>query len=322
MQVRSAQEKDIPSIVELLKLSLGESLMPKSESFWRWKHIDNPFGKSPVLLAFENDKLVGVRAMMLWDWVYQGKIYKAARAVDTATHPDFHGKGIFKNLTMSILEECRSIGVEFIFNTPNQSSKPGYIKMGWMEAGRLPVSFKVFQPFRIGASMLGLVSRRNQLSAEWITPGSDNRIDELVTKYLSLDTNQICTSLSSQYLKWRYVDVPVAKYLNVSQGNDLLSALVIGRIKDSKFGREMRITECIHSGDVDARQLNSLIRDKAKSLSVDFITVSGVSKAPGFWLTLPVGPAVTILDLKEFQHFDKLIKFGNWAPTLGDLELF
>jgi N-acetylglutamate synthase-like GNAT family acetyltransferase len=51
MEIRPAHENDIPAIVELLKLSLGESLMPKSEAFWRWKHIDNPFGKSPVILG-------------------------------------------------------------------------------------------------------------------------------------------------------------------------------------------------------------------------------------------------------------------------------
>src|SRR5688572_3667570 len=139
MLIREATEADIPAIVELLKISLGESLMPKSEAFWKWKHIDNPFGKSPVLVAEENGQLIGVRAFMQWEWQYQNKIYKAVRAVDTATHPQHQGKGIFKKLTLELVEQCKAKGVDFIFNTPNKSSKPGYLSMGWMSNGKLKI---------------------------------------------------------------------------------------------------------------------------------------------------------------------------------------
>jgi len=99
MHVREATPDDIPAIVSLLKVSLGESLMPKSEAFWRWKHVDNPFGKSPVLLACKGDMLIGVRAFMRWEWKRESIIYKSVRAVDTATHPEYYGNGIFKKLT-------------------------------------------------------------------------------------------------------------------------------------------------------------------------------------------------------------------------------
>ena len=73
MTIREASGQDTAAIVSLLKLSLGEALMPKSESYWKWKHWDNPFGKSPVLLAFEKNELIGVRAFMRWDWTRNGK---------------------------------------------------------------------------------------------------------------------------------------------------------------------------------------------------------------------------------------------------------
>ena len=76
MTIRASTEADVPRIIELLKSSLGETLMPKSEAFWRWKHWENPFGKSPVLLAFENETLIGVRAFMKWEWRYDNKIIK------------------------------------------------------------------------------------------------------------------------------------------------------------------------------------------------------------------------------------------------------
>src|SRR5688572_23337100 len=106
MDIREATDSDIPEIIALLKISLGESLMPKSERYWRWKHIENPFGRSPVILCWDEGKLVGVRAFMRWEWISEGQLYRAVRAVDTATHPDYQGKGIFKKLTLSLVESC------------------------------------------------------------------------------------------------------------------------------------------------------------------------------------------------------------------------
>ena len=41
----------------------------------------------------DSGKLVGVRAFMPWMWTKGGKTYQAIRAVDTATHPDYQGRG-------------------------------------------------------------------------------------------------------------------------------------------------------------------------------------------------------------------------------------
>ncbi len=99
LQIRTAVEEDKPSIINLLRESLGESTIPKSESLWTWKHELNPFGKSFVMVAEENEMIIGVRAFMQWHFERRGKLYYAIRAVDTATHPAYQGKGIFKKLT-------------------------------------------------------------------------------------------------------------------------------------------------------------------------------------------------------------------------------
>ena len=89
MIIRNSTPEDIPAIVALLQLSLGESLIKKSSRSWNYKHVDNPFGISQVLLAFENDVLVGVRAFMKFQWRLGTEVWSAYRAVDTATHPDY-----------------------------------------------------------------------------------------------------------------------------------------------------------------------------------------------------------------------------------------
>jgi N-acetylglutamate synthase-like GNAT family acetyltransferase len=146
MDIRVATDQDIPAIVGLLKESLGESLLPKSEKYWVWKHVENPFGVSPVLLATEGSQLIGVRAFMRWRWENKERSVEAVRAVDTATHPDFQGRGIFNKLTVSMIDYCMKQQWDVIFNTPNKKSKPGYIKMGWQEAGKFPMNVKIVKP--------------------------------------------------------------------------------------------------------------------------------------------------------------------------------
>ena len=47
---------------------------------------------------------------------------------------------MFTKLTMHGLAAMQADGVDFVFNTPNSQSRPGYLKMGWREVGRLPAA--------------------------------------------------------------------------------------------------------------------------------------------------------------------------------------
>lgn len=68
MQIREATQNDIPAILDVLRASLGEISSKKTEKIWRYKHLENPFGKSLVLIAEEDGQVIGVRAFMHWQW--------------------------------------------------------------------------------------------------------------------------------------------------------------------------------------------------------------------------------------------------------------
>ena len=123
MIIRQVKQEDTNSIIVLLQASLGESLLKKSAEIWNFKHVINPFGESTVLLAEEYSQILGVRAFMTWRWQMGTQVWNAYRAVDTATHPNHQGKGIFKKLTLQALEVVKQKGDCFIFNTPNNQSR-------------------------------------------------------------------------------------------------------------------------------------------------------------------------------------------------------
>jgi GNAT superfamily N-acetyltransferase len=301
MTIRPAEESDIPSIVELLKLSLGESLMPKSETFWRWKHIDNPFGRSPVLLAFENNKLIGVRAFMRWEWRQGEKIIKAVRAVDTATHPNYQGQGIFSNLTRQLVDQCRDEGVDFIFNTPNKKSMPGYVKLGWSSLGRLPI--------RLNPVLNGRVVTKETVSnASSLTIGS----------FEFPSSDRLTTHYSTRYLQWRYADNPNADYHLLQNKHDNPDYLVFYRLKKFSLGIEFRVCDAILLSPQAGQEMNRHIKRTARQTRS--ILISGMDRYnSNSLLRLPAGPIVTVNNL---SNTIKPLNFQTWNPSLGDLEMF
>ncbi|WP_276373567.1 GNAT family N-acetyltransferase [Chryseolinea sp. H1M3-3] len=326
MQIRSANDSDIPSIVNLLKISLGEAQMPKSVRYWRWKHLDNPFGQSPVLVCYEGSNLIGVRAFMRWEWRKLDKIFKSVRAVDTATHPAHQGKGIFKKLTLALIDNCKAKGDDFVFNTPNSKSKPGYIKMGWQEAGRLPIKFSIQRPFHLLRHVIGNYQvhevdlQANQINYYLNHPTlqalvGDNRTPHMVT------------NVSASYLKWRYLKVPVASYIVAGEEKgSLLTGLAIGRIKHTRFGRELRITDCFLKDNASESGLMHQLENYKKTLDIDYCTISGtvpknIQKIIGIGLKVSMGPTVTIRSV-NLPELANLQNFKEWSPSIGDLELF
>lgn len=305
MNIRSVNNQDLPKIVNLLKQSLGESLMPKSENFWRWKHVENPFGQSPVLIAEENSELIGVRAFMQWQWQLNGKTLKAARAVDTATHPNHQGKGIFKKLTLQLIEDCKQNHVDFIFNTPNKNSMPGYLKMGWIKAGRLPIRLRFITPFE---EFFFRNKVTQQISWEELekTYYESNKIHSTIT-----------TPRSINNLKWRYQHVPVATY-QILKGEE--NEFVIYRIKEGRL-KELRVVEYLSDKQQVSETLWTQIKIAASKHHARVITLSGKTNNFRKGVLLNVGPIVTIRQVSGNLP-EELFSFKKWSPSLGDLELF
>jgi len=307
MQVRASTEMDTDRIVSLLKLSLGEGSSEKSARYWDWKHRRNPFGISPVLLAEEEGELVGVRAMMRWKWAGSSAQYNGLRAVDTATHPAHQGKGIFSRLTRQMVEMARSEGTHFIFNTPNEQSKPGYLKMGWREAGRLNVGLKFSLPlFRVPLPPPGgnVPETLEELCLEW-------------NERMKKDEGYF-TPKSSQYLSWRYADNPLIQY-HVYNDKDIYIAL---HLRQRKRFRELRISELIwRDGRAVGKRIRDLMRHWSSALHAPVISFSPVAKTRmGIAaMSFAIGPTLTVRNLNMPQDWEGDTK---WNYCIGDLELF
>ncbi|TKK65023.1 GNAT family N-acetyltransferase [Ilyomonas limi] len=323
MNIRSATSADKPAIITLLKQSLGESTIPKSEALWSWKHEQNPFGESYVLVAEEAGELIGLRAFMQWQWQWNNTVYKAIRAVDTATHPAHQGKGIFKKLTLQQAEACKQQGVSFVFNTPNEQSKPGYIKMGWIEQGKMPLKIKL----RLSDAWLPFTKNKTK---KIIAPQNWNEAP--LDRVSNSITDCITTVLTPEYIKWRYANNPLFNYNYFTDGEQFI---VITRLKSHAFADELRITDFILlNNKANVQYINktvaALLRRFCSKHHIGFITLSGrqyLQYQPYFkWMGIvPVkaaGPIITLKNLNLNGSFDSFLNTANWSYSLGDMELF
>jgi GNAT superfamily N-acetyltransferase len=234
MKIRELTDADQDSLLELATEALGEGPQgARQADWWRWKHVDNPFGRSLVLGAFDGERMVGLRSFMRWRLVdAQGRRWACARAVDTSTHPDYQGKGIFSKLTLEGLEYLRADGTDIVFNTPNGKSGPGYRKMGWVAVA--PLSAGIRPNGLSGALRLAQQAAGRQVAelplpavADW----SGISRQDWTTLAEGWCAPALTTDWTAESLKWRLADCPVASYYPILIDGKLQGTLRVHRRK-------------------------------------------------------------------------------------------
>ncbi len=331
-QIREAIPDDVPAIVDMLRFSLGEGA---SAELWSWKHVDNPFGVSPCLVAEADDRLVGVRAFMRWNWHYEGREFSAVRAVDTATHPEWRGQRVFSKLTEELARRVEAEGTSFIFNTPNSNSYPGYRKLGWKRVKRVPLWIRL-NPIWGAAAPRRQERLGSVISENWVGGEIGSILgDEQVPEFLNVAVhpgNRLCTNRTIHYLRWRYDQNPLHRYFGWTDLDGATGAMLIGRYRKLKTRTAFVLCELLRSPcKAGNRALVRLIRRVRKETKASALVaaasagsmVTGALLKTGFLPVPKVGPVFTVRDLGDTpsNHPDPT-SWSNWSLALGDLEVF
>lgn len=342
--IRGYQPADEGAVLDLLRLSLGESaILQRSSPLWLWKHISNPFGPSFVRVACdEDDQLIGMRAFMRWEFMIGDRLVKAVRAVDTATHPDYRRMGIFSALTKQVVGDAQGDGVDFIYNTPNQEVLPGYLKLGWRHVNKIQPLVKVlnYPVFAMGLlrSRLSRASHPH-LSAEFFReePLSvatflerKQATETLIEQDAQLWDAQgrIRTRRSWEYIHWRYASHPTIPYFSVFlEHSGDLQGCIIFRTKTRYGLKEIVLCEMFLAepnwelGIALLEQLRAGVRaDYLISHFPQGIIHRQTLTRWGFRATPKTGINFAVRMLDTNLSKDPYL-FDSWGLTMGDLEL-
>ncbi len=311
LDIREATPDDRPAIIELCRASLGWGDDPRFEQLFSWKHDQNAFGPSYMWVATDGDKVVGLRAFMRWEFVRGSEVLHAVRAVDTATHPGYQGKGLFTAMTMHGLDVITDDGIDFVFNTPNDKSRLGYLKMGWQQVGKLPVAIRVAGP--IAAIK---VARSRVASSHWPSQKDVGVPLSAVVSDLANAVEQpddfaaIRTNVSNAFYRWRYGAAFLGYRVVPTDGGNL-----VVRVRQRGDAEELVM--------LDAPGLTLSAADRAagrllRPHGLDHALRIGPADLHHGFLPTPGGPVVTWRSVCA----NAMPPLPNWQLAMGDVELF
>lgn len=319
LTVRRADPLDDAEVIPLLRAALNKDDDPEYPGFLRWKHRENAFGESAAWVAIHEGRIVGYRTLLRWRFLNDaGRKITAVRAVDTATHPDFQGLGIFRTLTVRGVGELTLEGQGIVFNTPNDQSRPGYLKMGWSAVKRLPVGIL---PAHAGA--LGKMLKSRVPAALW-SEETDAGIDatELGDSALAsallehAPKKGFRTDRTPEYLAWRTSFAPLRYRVLLADEKDPSKGGVIFRLRRRGDTIEAAIVEqLVPDWRTGARLVREVLSLSGADYAIGLRTAPDAGLVP---LSIPgMGPLLTTRPLAMAPP-----KPSEWTLSLLDVELF
>ena len=320
LEYRRATDDDRDAILDLLRVSLGREVDDRYKALFSWKHLENAFGPSPAWIACDGDRIAGFRTLMRWEFLDGDRVVRAVRAVDTATHPEYQGRGIFTRLTLHAIDELMTEGVEFVFNTPNDQSRPGYLKMGWQVVGQLPTVVRPTRWHRVAR-----IAKARVPAERWSTPSAaGSSVPEVLADADGISTllarrapsRGLATRLSPEFLHWRF-GTPLLGYRAIPAPGGVGDGLAIFRIRQRGSAREAALVSLLTPAG-GRRTAAALVRAVARTADADYVlALGGGLRWPGGLTRLPrVGPIFTCRTVAASEIP------ARWDLTLGDIELF
>jgi len=316
--IRRAAAADQGAVTDLLRISLGKEDDPHYEAFLDWKHQQNPFGVSPAWVALDGARVVGYRTLLRWRFISaDGRPVSAVRAVDTATDPEYRGRGLFRLLTLGAVADLTREGDAFVFNTPNDSSRPGYLSMGWSPVRRLPVGVLLSGP---GSLARMLRSRTASLLWSEVTDVGMDASEALAHDAICdgllahAPAAGLRTDRTREYLRWRTSFEPLRYRVLLRDPGDPAAGGVIFRVRKRGAGLEAVIAELlVPSARVGIGLLRRVVAETGADYAIGLRTgpSAGLLPLPG------QGPLLTGRPLARAVPPAK-----EWALTMGDIELF
>lgn len=338
-------------------IRLTEAVYPHHEItnplYLRWEYEQNPDGKAVIHVAEDHSLLVSQYLVLPRTFCINGKKSRGSLSVNTLTHPDFRGLGLFQKLAEQTYEECLQRGIGFTAGFPNPVSHPVFIsKLQFKNPGRLPFLLKPLRPL---STIMSFIRNRNGKAGEEIQlpapvaeelPGG-RRVSSFhpVEDGLKYDRflenfnarNYYATLRSAAYLNWRYREIPLRNYqfLKVEVEGEI-EAIAVLRSR-TMYGLRAGIVlefiakdtrEGILSGKLLMKFISRyFVRQKMQlliSAMQQHAGEYGILKSEGYYRV----PERFLPQQLEFiirlhgKEDASLLDFSNWFLTLGDNDIF
>jgi len=245
-KIRNYKDGYEKNISELFKISFGEVL---SLDFWRWRYKENPFGKSIIMLMFDEKILVGHYAIIRLPVLIDGKETRAAFSMTTMTHPEYRGMGIFPKLAREVYAESERAGYEIVFGFPNENSYGAFCKkLDWIGFGKVPALIYAHKQQRNPRSDIFNIKIHHE-RVKYFDEEFDNLWD------IVKPCCRFVVPRTSKFLNWRFLQKPGKEYHIVAfYNNKCLVGYAVYKIYDAENERRGHIIDFLFIQENDVKQ--------------------------------------------------------------------
>jgi GNAT superfamily N-acetyltransferase len=132
-----------------------------SEPAIAWRYRDNPAGQVVGADAWDGGRLAAHYVTCPLEAKVEGEVVRGLLSLNTATHPDYQGRGLFTTLAEQAYAQGREAGYGFVIGVANANSTPGFLrKLGFQHVARLHAGVLGRLPRRLDG-------RRVQFEGHW-----------------------------------------------------------------------------------------------------------------------------------------------------------
>jgi ribosomal protein S18 acetylase RimI-like enzyme len=334
-EVRRYRSDDLPGVIDLLADRFdGWRAHDDPAAFFRWKHEENPTGRSSMFVTEAADgRIVGFRSFMRWPLTTGTAGVQAVRGTDAAVHPDHQRRGLWTEMTRQDLAGM-PMDLSLMFAHGNERSRAGYAKLGWPQVGRFPLRVQVLRPVRVGlaaARREGRSAARSPFSVDGpaalepagVLLADPGRLQPLFDELRAQESLRTCWT--PEFLLWRFLAPPGLSYRGVViEASHGPVGLLLGEHRRRGPLLEFRVAcELVRPGDRHGRRA---LRRAAERAGADYVTRlfaggpdDALSRRAPKEVSLPsAGTSLLAVGREEFRVPGP----QGWALQLGDLESY
>lgn len=196
-----SQEHFLLRLEDFRKLFFSAFKREISESFLKWRFIDNPCSGLKMIISEEDTCLTSSYSISPCKIGNKHEIVESALSMMTMTAPEYAGRGLFTLLASKLYENLELSGFQSVWGFPNANSHYSFIKkLSWQNIYELPTL------------NCQLAKSKSLFTQDEIV--FDNQFDLVYEDVLNTGS-LIQVIKTKEWLNWRYSCHPENKYTNI-----------------------------------------------------------------------------------------------------------
>jgi GNAT superfamily N-acetyltransferase len=302
-------------------------------AFFRWKHLESPFGPSVMVVAEAAGAVIGFEALLRWPIASDRMTLSSVRGADIAVDPAHRGRGVAGALVRAAAAEVAGEAA-LVFSSPNAMSDPMLVKLGRRPVGPFEVLVRPRRPLRllrarssVAASVAPAATAGPPAIAAETAPEAlaDTAALASLLARVPRTAGRFATALDPDSLRWRYGSVGDYRAIRVRHAGRLRGLAILRVVRRGPLWA-LAVCEVLAADD-DAGVLRELLRQAPAVAPVDY-AVSHFPRASAArraairagYVRSPRGPRLLVNPLAGDIDPDPT-DTASWALSYGDLEL-